>query len=331
MSASNLGVVNKRHRPRCRRQLFMTGLVNIAKVKCSKPFPTFFVSHGSPSLIDINDPMTDKGAFRMLQTLGKKIRELEPDYLLMVSAHHQASEPGTIEISVGNEETHENSLIYDFYGFPEKLYHTKFKSKSNLLISLMLYDNLKKAGFKAKVVNRGLDHGIWCPSHVMFGEELSIPLIQVSLPNDEDFGNSYKLGEVLKFFRNNLIWDPQNSTDLKGLIIASGSSVHNLGGLRKWFMGGENARSPSYVGEFHDLIKTTVEKSTPLTLLQNFNNWKKDSNFRQLLYQAHPTLDHFLPFIVAAGTQDDNKFHELYRGEVGSIGYGFYQFGDDHK
>lgn len=298
----------------------------IPRIKCKVPYPTYFISHGGPTIIyEKEDSFATIEAIESLKTIGSTItNDLKPDYIIIVSAHYQSSSRNTIEISINKDEDHENKLIYDFYGFDRKFYNQKFETRSNVMVGCMLYAELKKNGFEAKIFDRGIDHGVWCPLKVMFGDKLDIPLIQVSLPYTEDFDESYKLGKTLKFFRDNLIWDETSKTDLKGLIMTSGSSVHNL---RDFRLVSGNSKLP-YVDKFHKLINETFEKSSPLTILENLKNLKKDSNYKQLLYRAHPTLEHFLPLVVAAGTDDGkNDFKEVSTSGTLALGYGYYQFG----
>ncbi|CAH6721928.1 hypothetical protein CLIB1444_07S05600 [[Candida] jaroonii] len=298
----------------------------VPRIRCKIPYPTYFISHGAPTIIqETNDNLATLEAIKSLKTIGSTItNDLKPDYIIVVSAHYQSSSRNLIEISINKDTDHENKLVYDFYGFDRSFYTQKFESRSNVMVGCMLYDQLKKNGFEAKIFDRGIDHGVWCPLKVMFGEKLDIPLIQVSLPYSEDFDESYKLGKTLKFFRDNLIWDETSKSDLKGLVIASGSSVHNLRDFRLY---SSNNRLP-YVDKFHKLIDETFQKSSPLTILENLKNFKKDSNYKQLLYQAHPTLEHFLPLVVAAGTDDGkNEFNKISSSGVLALGYGYYQFG----
>lgn len=300
--------------------------VQIPSIRCKQPFPTYFISHGGPTLINEDDPLTDKGAYHKLKELGQEILLFEPDYLIVLSGHYQSNEPNTIEISVNKDNDYENNLIYDFMGFPPEMYKQKFKSHGDLFVSLMVYRELVKHKFNAKIVDRGLDHGVWVPLKVMFGDELKVPLVQISLPYSDDFNDSYRLGQCLKSLKDRLIWNAALQVDLKGLVICSGTSVHNLRDLSRsrTFPG----KVMPYVEQFHQLILSTFEKSTPLTILQNLNNFKKDNNFKQLLCQAHPTLDHFLPFVVAAGTDDGrNDFEQVYCNGAYSLGWGFYKFG----
>lgn len=187
-----------------------------------------------------------------------------------------------------------------------------------------------------------MDHGLWCPLKVAFtdyttlkaghppadGEfDVDFPVIQISLTGvDSDFDNHYKLGKVLSQFRENLIWDPEKKRYLKGALIMSGMSVHNLRDLG-WMFSHPGKNLP-YTGKFNTLLTNTLTTSDDL--LKSLNDIK--ANNRSLLYSAHPTLEHFLPVVVGAGTVQDSKaIKELYNEDDGSLGWGIYQFGSDYK
>ncbi|KAG7192471.1 uncharacterized protein KQ657_001872 [Scheffersomyces spartinae] len=304
------------------------------------PFPTYFFSHGGPNFIYDDH----KGAWKTVKKLGTNIKNnWKPDYVLVVSAHWQSTGRNLIEISTPppTKNTIENPLIYDFYGFPSHMYREEFHTKNDAFVAQSVKDHLIKNGFNSTLSNRGIDHGLWCPLKVAFtdyttlksghppaeGEfDVDFPVIQVSLTgSDSDFDNHYKLGKALNQFRENLIWDPTKKRYLKGALIMSGMSVHNLRDLGWMFA--NPGKSLPYTSKFNTLLTNTL--TTSQHLLESLNDIKKDN--RLLLHSAHPTLEHFLPIVVGAGTVDDSKaIKELYNENDGSLGWGIYQFGSDY-
>lgn len=309
------------------------------------PFPSFFFSHGGPTFIYEEDGYGNKGAWKTIKKLGTKIKnEWKPDYIVVVSAHWQLSGSKLIEIGVPSsaKELAENELVYDFYGFPKHMYQEEFHTLNSRFVAEEIRQHLKKDGLHSELSKRGLDHGVWVPFKVAFSDYntlhplpegtrpgLDLPetsLVQVSLTgNERDFDTHFKLGQSLSHFRDNLIWDPIKQKYLKGMVICSGMSVHNLRDLGR----GMQANKPlPYTFAFNKLLKQTMVNSPEL--LDNLNKLK--SEHAGLLHQAHPTLEHFVPIVVAGGLLKDHpeqKVKEIYNDEAFSLGWGIYQFGDN--
>lgn len=310
-------------------------------IKNANPFPSYFFSHGGPTFMYETDTFGDKGAWKTIKKLGSEIKnEWKPDYIIVVSAHWQSSLPNLVEISIPKNDSSENPLIYDFYGFPKHMYQEEFHSKNSAFVAQEIKNQLELGGFNSSLTKRGIDHGVWVPFKVAFSDyntqspvqpdhkSLDLPdtsVIQVSLTSSEqDFTTHYKLGEILSKFRDNQIWDEKRQQYLKGMIICSGMSVHNLGDIRY----GLNPRP--YASQFNELLTNTLTNSP--NILQSLLSLQ--TIHKSLLKQAHPTLEHFVPVVVASGTLDshtEEKVKELYNSELGSLGWGIYQFGDDYK
>lgn len=337
--------------------------------------PTYFFSHGGPTFMYENDSFGNKGAWNKVRTIGQQIKSLpprdKPDYIIVVSAHWQSSpggkQPNTIEIGTtwSNGGNGENALIYDFYGFPKHMYAEEFHTYNNKAVADAIKSKLTESGFSAELTDRGIDHGVWVPFKVAFSgyntqtqpqpdynekRALDLPdiaIVQVSLTaNDSDFNTHFKLGQALDFFRQNEIWDDLHQKYLKGMVICSGMSVHDLrelGFSMQYMQQNPTAKGLPYAKQFNDLVKLVVESSetetdntggdskssptTSSTLLSKLNDLKKDP----LLRKAHPTLEHFLPLVVACGIAQDAKQNvkEIYNDELGSLGWGIYQVGNN--
>lgn len=293
------------------------------------PYPSYFFSHGGPTFIYEDDPMCDAGAFKTTRGIGNHIKnDLKPDYIVVVSAHWQSSGENRVDIGVPDKPNGANEVIYDFYGFPKQLYQEKFVLKSSSFVANKLQAEFQRKGFTSNLVKRGIDHGVWVPFRVAFLDKnsssvdlLDIPLVQVSLTSrDEDFDTHYKLGKVLSHFRENPIYDEANKKELRGLVIFSGMSVHNLPDLRyAW------GSVRKYAKDFNGLLrKILVNDDKTLDRLESLKTQHKS-----LLYQAHPTLEHFVPLVAACGVvaEKEEPITELYNNEMASAGWGIYQFG----
>ncbi|CUM48984.1 unnamed protein product [Debaryomyces tyrocola] len=319
-----------------------SGAAHAAMQKNPHPFPTYFVSHGGPTFMYEDDAFGNKGAWDLIKKLGTQIKkEWKPDYIIVVSAHWQSSGRKLVEVSVPKSGK-ENPLIYDFYGFPGHMYKEEFHTNNNLAVAQEIKQELEKGGFHSELTKRGIDHGVWVPLKVAFLDYntlskeqpavkgLDLPetsLIQVSLTGDEkDFDSHHKLGKILSKFRENLIWDESQQRYLKGMVICSGMSVHNLKDLTSF-------RVPGKVMPYTKLFNQLLTKSITNTdnVLENLKDLQ--TTYPKLLYLAHPTLEHFVPIVVASGVVDgkEEPIKELYNDHVASLGWGIYQFGNNYS
>ncbi|CDR39034.1 CYFA0S02e11122g1_1 [Cyberlindnera fabianii] len=290
--------------------------------------PVFFLSHGGPTFMYPDDARGEPGAYRAVSKVGKYIRDtIKPQFVIVVSAHWEGS--NAIEIGIpesvkqlfeGGNETLENELIYDFYNFPDYMYQEKFHTRNSIELAEDIRNRLKGQGVNAKTTNRGLDHGVWVPFKVAFSTskpegsywDIDVPLIQVSLKKTEDFDIHRRLGEVLSQYR-----------ELGGVVVCSGMSVHNLRELGKALS--FDGEALPYVAPFNSLL-TKILKKTGEERFNELESLKTEHN--TLLRQAHPTIEHFMPIVVAAGAANDEPARELYNSAKLSLGWGVYQFGE---
>lgn len=303
------------------------------------PLPVLFLSHGGPTFIFRDDEYGNKAAWDATRALGRTIKNSwKPDYIVVVSAHWQLSGRNLVEVAVPPSQTEaflqkreplENPLIYDFYGFPDKMYKQTFRTRTSPVVARAVAEQVEKAGFLAQQTERGIDHGVWVPFKVAFlddsGSEWVLPdtpLVQVLLPGlGNDFDANYRLGQALGNLARLKVWDPHTQRNLRGLVICSGMSVHNLRDFRQ-AMGQKDGVMP-YVAPFSRLLLQLVQQPDVLALLKELKTKHAD-----LLYLAHPTLEHFAPLVVAAGG-NGSPGTELFNAHQLSLGWGIYQFGPD--
>lgn len=296
--------------------------------------PVYFLSHGGPTFLYRDAKFgSDSGAFDVTSLIGKHVREIiQPKFIIAVSAHWQSGSSSAVEVAVP-QNSNENELIYDFHGFPKHMYAEKFRTWNDLSLASRItrdidsyFSNDSSSSLQASLTPRGIDHGVWVPLKVAFPSEskngwnLNCPLVQVSLTADEeDFDTHYKLGQALSKYR-----------DEGGLILVSGMSVHNL---RDLAVGEPLDYTVQFNRLLRDILLTDNSSNDKLAQLKNL---LKDPAKRKLLFSAHPTLEHFVPIIVGlgagAGRSDDRiNVKELYNNELGSLGWGIYQFGDSFR
>lgn len=322
--------------------------------------PVYFFSHGGPTFMYPKaDFGGEPGAYRVVSNVGKFIKnKMKPKFIVVISAHWQSNSGNLIEVAVprgssntnrgssdlfGSRSRHsnkssaktldpdENELIYDFYGFPDHMYKEEFHSRSNLGLAkdIVAEINKSESQLEAALSVRGIDHGTWVPFKVAFSTnkapdelwDLEVPLVQVSLSSSDDFNRHYELGKILSKYRN-----------LGGLIVTSGMSVHNLRDLGLSMSQG--GRPLPYVKKFNDIIREILTNDTNNgKKLEKLNELQENSSLRKILFSAHPTLEHFMPLVVALGAsegieaKDQYLAQELYSSETLSLGWGIYQFG----
>lgn len=252
---------------------------------------------------------SDIGAFDNTKQIGKYIVEtLRPEFILCVSAHWQSGNgANSVEVAIPSKADGENSLIYDFYGFPKHMYQEKFITKASTSVANELVHHLKESGLQAKTTLRGIDHGVWVPFKVAFGDSLDIPLLQVSLPGSESIETNIKLGKALRRFRQN------------GAVIFSGMSVHNL---RDMMINGFDRPLP-YAKPFNQQLKSALTKSPSNDRIESLQKLMQGPLFKQ----AHPTPEHFLPIVAGVGSSLDEDIQEIYSEETGSLGWSIYRYG----
>lgn len=300
--------------------------------------PVFFVSHGGPTFMLNNDTGGNRGCFATVQKIGSRLlNEIKPKFVIFVSGHWESSSSDTFEVGIPDSslnavyqkssphifqklEADEHSLYYDFYNFPDIMYRQRIHLKGSKPLAESIKEELTKNGLKSKLTERGLDHGVWVPLKSAFSKgelitdsgkfDLDVPVVQVSLAKTEDFGIHYKLGQALAPFRE------------EGLVIVSGSSVHNLRELGLASITGQKALP--YGPEFNAKLSNIITNHSGAESLKLLNELKLAD--RDLLYKAHPTLDHFMPIVVGVGAAENLKAKELYSDATLSLGWNIYEW-----
>ncbi|KAK3383587.1 putative ferrous iron binding protein [Lasiosphaeria ovina] len=266
--------------------------------------PVYFFSHGGPDV----QYRTEHPAYAVLQAIGKEITEkVKPTAAVVFSAHWQAT-PN--EIQLNNAEN--TDLIPSFYNFPAKFYEATYPSKGSPQLASRILGLLGDAGIKASGLKRGLDHGVFSGFNVAFNPEenpLNVPLVQVSLYENEDPDMHYRLGQAVASLRDENI-----------VIICTGMSVHNLRDYRLTI--GRSTPMP-YVKSFDDALKEAVE-SPPAERQARMAAVTKRPDAKA----AHPWMDHLMTVYVAAGAAGEDRGKQTWTKHEGSMAWAQYRFGD---
>lgn len=227
-------------------------------------WPSLFVSHGAPTFA-----LEPGLAGARLGELGRALPR--PAAVLLVSPHWM-----TVEPKVTTSE--QPSTLHDFNGFDAALYDISYPVPGHPALASRTIEILRDAGWPATAdPTRGLDHGAWVPIRHLF-PDAQTPVFQVSMPARLDARSAFEFGRALR---------PLASEDV--LIVGSGSLTHNLYEFRSGHDSNE-----SYAEEFARWIRAAIADGDHERLVQALE-------IAPHAQRAHPTAEHFLPLLVAAG------------------------------
>jgi 4,5-DOPA dioxygenase extradiol len=228
--------------------------------------PVIFAAHGAPVLLDDGLWMSELASWASAMQ--------KPRSILMVSAHWE-ERPTTL----GATQT--VPLVYDFYGFPQRYYETKYPAPGAPELASRVRDLLRGKGLEfADDPQRGLDHGAYVPLVAMY-PDASIPVLQLSMPG-LDPKELLNLGRALSPLRDEGV-----------LVFGSGFLTHNM---RYAFRPG----TPEWAREFDRWVTDTLLR-LDLDALVDFQ--ARAPQVRVAL----PTWEHYAPLLVAAGAIAEDR------------------------
>lgn len=226
--------------------------------------PSLFVSHGAPTFA-----VEPGRAGAQLAAVGRAIAR--PKAVLVVSPHWMTR---GVEINASRNPR----TVHDFGGFPRELYSITYPAPGAPELAARIQGVLRSAGIPSSLdQGRGLDHGAWVPLLHLY-PRADVPVLQVSLPFDTDEAAALQLGRALA---------PLSREGV--LIVGSGSLTHNLHEFR---MG--DVHGAAYVREFSAWVRRAVQDGDMDALVHTLEHAPHAR-------RAHPTTEHFLPLLVAAG------------------------------
>jgi 4,5-DOPA dioxygenase extradiol len=247
-------------------------MVDSADSQAVKPLtgrmPVLFVGHGSP-MNAIEDNAWSRG-FRALGGLLPR-----PKAILAVSAHWFV--PGTFV--TGNERP---ETIHDFGGFPRALYAMEYPAPGDVGLARQVVALLRL--YRAAVrTNWGIDHGTWTVLVHLF-PEAECPVIQLSIDTRLTPEVHLAIGQTLAALRDEGV-----------LVMGSGNVTHNLPYAMRTLRTGDTA-TPPWAQAFDSDVARAAEQHDVDSLARLVDT----ENGRM----CHPTLDHYLPVLYAAGAAD---------------------------
>lgn len=246
--------------------------------------PVLFLGHGSPM-----NAIEDNAYRRSWQALGAEfgVKWPRPKLILCISAHWLSR--GWWLTGMAQPRT-----IHDFGGFPKALFDQEYPApgfpEAAQDIARAVHQPGSMAALSLDMSEWGLDHGAWSVLKPMF-PEADIPVIQLSMDYSRPPAEHFVLGQQLKGLREQGV-----------LVVGSGNIVHNL---RTMQPGAAADQAFDWAHEFDTTIAGYLSEGK-LAALQDFQK------LGAIAQQAHPTYEHFLPLLYAAGAVEATQAPEFF-------------------
>ena len=238
----------------------------------SARMPVLFLGHGSPM-----NAIEDNEYRRSWQALGAEFgtRYPRPQLILCISAHWITR--GWWLTGMDRPKT-----IHDFGGFPQALFDQQYPAPGAPAAALAISRGIAAPPVGLDKEEWGYDHGTWSVLKPMF-PQADIPVIQLSMDYSRAPAEHYALDQQLKVLRERGV-----------LVVGSGNIVHNLRLTRR---GASSIQAYDWAIEFDKVVAGQLQQGQ----LQALSGFQSMGTVAQM---AHPTWDHFLPLLHAAGAAD---------------------------
>lgn len=261
----------------------------ITALRPSARMPVLFVGHGSPM-----NAIEDNAYRRSWQQLGQQLlaRAERPQLVLCISAHWVTQGQGSWLTGMAQPRT-----IHDFGGFPDELFAQQYPAPGAPVVAQQLASQLhmphSQQALGVDADGWGLDHGTWSVLKPMF-PAADIPVVQLSIDYRRPPAEHFALGQQLQALRERGV-----------LIVGSGNVVHNLRALQR-------TQSPlqayDWAIEFDQMVTGLVERGD----LARLGDFQQLGTVAQM---AHPTYDHYLPLLYAAGAVHPGEVAQFFNAD----------------
>ncbi len=238
----------------------------------SPRMPVLFLGHGSPM-----NAIEDNEYRRSWQALGAEFgtKYPRPQLILCISAHWITR--GWWLTGMEKPKT-----IHDFGGFPQALFDQQYPAPGAPAVAQAISRGMTVPPVGLDKDEWGYDHGTWSVLKPMF-PKADIPLIQLSMDYSRPPAEHYALGQQLKVLRERGV-----------LIVGSGNIVHNLRMARR---GASAIQAYDWAIEFDKAVAGQLQRGQ----LDELSGFQSMGAIAQM---SHPTWDHYLPLLHAAGAAD---------------------------
>ena len=251
-----------------------------SEAKSMPTMPVLFVGHGSPMNAVLDNTWT-----RAFRALGPAMPK--PKAILAISAHWYGA--GTFVTSNDSPPT-----IHDFGGFPRALFEIEYPARGDGALAKRISALVDSATAKvAPSQDWGLDHGTWSVL-VHLRPEADVPVLQLSLDARLTPAQHVAIGRALAPLRDEGV-----------LIMGSGNITHNL----RFAMREMQTKGLG----FEDFAKlspqpwaTQFDSDVAKALVQRDRAFLVRATESDIGRMSHPTPDHWLPLLYAAGAGGDD-------------------------
>jgi 4,5-DOPA dioxygenase extradiol len=261
--------------------------------------PVLFLGHGSPM-----NAILDNTYSQSWRAIGEELlsRYPKPQLIVCISAHWLTK--GWYLTAMAKPKT-----IHDFGGFPQALHDQQYPAPGSPQAAVAIAAQINASATRAALglgkigldhAEWGFDHGTWGVLKPMF-PQADIPVIQLSLDWYAHPTKHFEMGQQLRALRDQGV-----------LIVASGNTVHNLSLMDRstLFSGDVNAKPTfDWALKFDHFVRDCIDQGEPakLALFQDLGD-----ELKALAKTAHPSYDHYLPLLHAAGAADENDTHRYF-------------------
>jgi 4,5-DOPA dioxygenase extradiol len=229
--------------------------------------PSLFVSHGLPPMAIMDDPYNSA-----LINFG---RDLNIKGIIAVSSHWVT--PGPIQITSSSVP----SIQHNFHGYQKELYELDYRPPFSQELMDEVISALSQDEFEFYLnPHYAFDHGVWMPLRLI-SPEASVPVVQLSLPLNEDPRKIMQLGHSLSHLRERGI-----------LLVGSGVAAFNASKI-VWHARGEDVNSKIF--EFDNWLEKNLLRANIEGIL-DYRNVAPHGEF------AHPSSATLLPLFFTIGT-----------------------------
>ena len=278
----------------------MNTSVQTDSLQASSKMPVMFVGHGSP-MNAIEDNEFRQAWQRVGCYFGEGLRWPRPQLILCVSAHWLTN--GWALTAMERPPT-----IHDFGGFPPELHAQQYPAPGapglaaqiSRLIQQPIKGQADASSSQDLYLDKGewgFDHGSWSVLKPMF-PKADIPVVQMSIDYTASAATHFQLGSQLSQLR-----------ELGVLILGSGNTVHNLGAMSRT---ASNKEAYDWNKSFDNWVAASLNDGD----LERLIKFQSRGETAKL---AHPSYEHYLPILYAAGAArgDDRVeyFSEIYQAK----------------